>query len=76
MSDQIETTTPVASGGGADPMAFTHDWHQSVLEDFLVTLETGKPPLASGRSALAAHAVIDAITTSARRGHPMPVEPL
>jgi len=73
---RIETTGATAgTGGGADPMAFTHEWHQSVLEDFLVTLETGRPPLASGRSALAAHAVIDAITNSARRGHPMPVEP-
>lgn len=64
------------TGGGADPMAFTHGWHQSVLEDFLDTLDTGSPLLASGRSALAAHAVIEAITQSARRGHPMPVEPL
>ena len=63
------------TGGGADPMAFTHDWHQSVLEDFVASLDEGRPPLASGRSALAAHAVIDAITQSARRGHPMPVEP-
>ena len=62
------------TGGGADPMAFTHDWHQTVLEDFVDTLDTGRPPLATGRSALAAHAVIDAITQSARRGHPMPVE--
>ena len=61
------------TGGGADPMAFTHDWHQAVIEDFARCAATpAAPPLASGRSALAAHAVIDAITQSARRGHPMP----
>ena len=42
------------TGGGADPMAFTHDWHQTILEDFVAALDTGTAPLASGRSALSA----------------------
>ncbi|MBF9035570.1 Gfo/Idh/MocA family oxidoreductase [Rhodobacterales bacterium HKCCE2091] len=62
------------TGGGADPMAFTHDWHKDILADFLDCLDTGRPPLVTGREALKAHALIDAIVTSARRGHAMPVE--
>ncbi|WP_298841555.1 Gfo/Idh/MocA family oxidoreductase [uncultured Roseobacter sp.] len=57
-----------ATGGGADPMAFTHAWHQTVLEDFAASLLSGKEPLASGRSALSAQAVIAAMETAARTG--------
>ncbi|MEL6531542.1 MAG: Gfo/Idh/MocA family oxidoreductase [Pseudomonadota bacterium] len=64
-----------ATGGGADPMAFTHAWHRAVLRDFLDALDEGRPPAITGRDALAVHALIEAITVSARRGHAMPVEP-
>lgn len=57
-----------ATGGGADPMAFTHDWHQGIIEDFVDALRQGRAPAASGADALAAHALIDAIETSARDG--------
>ncbi|WP_375229708.1 Gfo/Idh/MocA family protein [Roseobacter sp. S98] len=57
-----------ATGGGADPMAFTHAWHQSVLEDFATTLRTGGEPLATGRSALPAQAVIATMEEAARTG--------
>ncbi|MDD9923221.1 MAG: Gfo/Idh/MocA family oxidoreductase [Boseongicola sp.] len=50
-----------ATGGGADPMAFTHDWHQTVIEDFAKALAHQTPPLCSGRDALSAHAVIAAM---------------
>lgn len=63
-----------ATGAGADPMAFTHEWHRSVLEDFVTALDRGRPPMVTGREALAAHALIDAITASARHGRAMPVE--
>lgn len=56
------------SGGGADPMAFTHEWHQTVIEDFATSLSTGATPLASGQSALMAHCVIDAMQTAAASG--------
>ncbi len=46
------------TGGGADPMAFTHAWHQNVLENFANALTTGNEPLACGRSALHVHALI------------------
>lgn len=50
-----------ATGGGADPMAFTHEWHQTILEDFATCIQTGNEPMASGASALHAHRVIDAM---------------
>jgi predicted dehydrogenase len=57
-----------ATGGGADPMAFTHEWHQSVLEDFAAALRDGRDPAITGRAALHAHRLIDAITRAARDG--------
>ncbi|MBV6656550.1 MAG: Gfo/Idh/MocA family oxidoreductase [Devosiaceae bacterium] len=54
------------TGGGADPMAFTHDWHQGVIEDFADAVADGRPPIVTGRQALASHALIDAITRSSQ----------
>lgn len=56
------------TGGGADPMAFTHEWHQAIIEDFSDALTKGRPPVASGRAALTAHHLIDAISRSASTG--------
>jgi predicted dehydrogenase len=56
------------TGGGADPMAFTHEWHQAIIEDFADALAAGRPPIASGHAALAAHHLIDAIVRSASEG--------
>ncbi len=61
------------TGGGADPMAFTHAWHQSVLEDFASALREGRPPAIPGRDALDAHRLIDAITRSAAAGRTVSV---
>ena len=61
------------TGGGADPMAFTHDWHQAVLEDFRDALRDGRAPCVTGQGALAAHALIEAITNSARLGQSIEV---
>ncbi|KPP88067.1 MAG: putative dehydrogenase [Rhodobacteraceae bacterium HLUCCA08] len=61
------------TGGGADPMGFTHHWHQGILEDFVAALDEGRAPVASGAAALAAHALIDAITVSDRTGQPQEV---
>ncbi len=54
----------MATGGGADPMAFTHEWHQTMIEDFADAIRSGRPPLAPGREALAVHYLIDAINRS------------
>ena len=63
-----------ASGGGADPMRFTHAWHQGILEDFVDALETGRPPVATGRRTLRVHALIDALATSSSSGTACQVE--
>jgi predicted dehydrogenase len=57
-----------STGGGADPMAFTHEWHQSILEDFADALRQGRAPLVIGRQALESHRLIDAITLCAHEG--------
>lgn len=65
--EQIGSET--ATGAGADPMAFSSDGHMAMIEDFMNAIETGTQPLASGRSALDVHQMIDAIEMSAQRGH-------
>ena len=57
-----------ASGAGADPMAFSSDLHRRVIEDFADCLTSGAEPLASGRSALGVHALIEAIEAAGRSG--------
>lgn len=56
------------TGGSADPMAFTHAWHQAVIEDFAQSVQTGGSPLATGREAVHVHAVIHAMEKAARSG--------
>lgn len=56
------------TGGGADPMAFTHEWHQGVIEDFADAIASGRPPVAPGREALHVHRLIDALMMSSRQG--------
>jgi len=50
-----------AGGSGADPMDFPHHYHRAVWEDFLDAVESGREPLVSGREALKAHRLIDAL---------------
>ena len=64
---QSETLGDIAgTGGGADPMAFTHDWHRDVLADFVDALTKGRPPMVTGRAALKVHALIDGLIQSSR----------
>jgi len=56
------------TGGGADPMAFTHEWHQSIIEDFADAISTGHDPVVTGEAALISHDFIDAIERSAKSG--------
>jgi predicted dehydrogenase len=50
------------NGAGADPMAFSFDYHRSLLADFLDAVTTDRAPRVSGREALKVHALIAAIT--------------
>ena len=56
------------TGGGADPMAFTHEWHQGVFEDFADAISSGRAPVVTGEAALLSHRLIDAIINSADTG--------
>jgi len=61
----FEFKTEAGGGGtGADPMAFPHDWHRSVLEDFLDSIEKNRQPRVSGAEALKVHRFIDRILQS------------
>lgn len=62
-----------ATGSGADPMAFSSDWHRAVIADFVKAIAERRPPMISGREALKVHALIDAIETAARTGERSPV---
>ncbi|MEO1746213.1 MAG: Gfo/Idh/MocA family oxidoreductase [Pseudomonadota bacterium] len=57
-----------ATGAGADPMAFTSDWHRFMIENFADHLRDRTPLHAPGRSALAVHRLIAAIEMSGRQG--------
>ncbi len=57
-----------ATGAGADPMAFTSDWHRDMIVDFVDAIRDGREPRASVESALPVHAVIEAIERSGRSG--------
>jgi predicted dehydrogenase len=63
-----------SSGGtGADPMAFPHDYHRSLIADFLDALDQRRPPAVSGDEALRVHRLIDALLEAAATGRPAKV---
>lgn len=64
----LEIDGSVEGGGGADPMAFSHEPHRRLIEDFVDAVRSGREPRVSGRSALTVHALIDAIAESSAKG--------
>lgn len=60
-------------GAGANPMAFSHQNHRAVLSDFLSAIRDGHDPKVSGREALKAHRLIDAILRADESGRREPV---
>lgn len=57
-----------AGGTGADPMAFPHDYHRAVMEDFIDAISSGREPKVTGEEALRVHRLIDALIASGARG--------
>jgi len=58
-------------GDDAGPMIAKHEWHRCVIEDFVLAITANRPPIATGRDALATHRLIEAIETSSRLGSPV-----
>jgi predicted dehydrogenase len=63
-----------AGGTGADPMAFPHDYHRSLLADFLEAIEEGREPRVNGVEALKVHRLIDALLETGATGRPTAVD--
>jgi UDP-N-acetyl-2-amino-2-deoxyglucuronate dehydrogenase len=59
---------------GASPAVLADfSGHRRILEDFLTSLATGRPPLCEGREGCRSVAVVEAAYESARRGAPVEV---
>lgn len=56
------------SGGGADPMAFSHKGHRAVIADLLDAIDQNREPEIGGRSVLPVHRLIDGLLKSAETG--------
>lgn len=54
-----------ATGGGANVMDFPHDWHRSLIGDFLDAIKEGREPVVSGAEALRSQQLIAAILDKA-----------
>ena len=66
LADGKRFETKAEGGGtGADPMAFPHDWHRALLEDFFASIKENREPRVSGAEALKVHRFIDRILRSA-----------
>ena len=63
-----------AGGGGADPMAFSHEAHKALITDFLDAVEGNRDPVVSGREALKVHRLIEALLRSSEEGRVVEVE--
>jgi predicted dehydrogenase len=53
------------TGAGGDPMAFSHQWHRALIEDFIGAIRNARAPEVTGHAALAVHKLIDALLISA-----------
>lgn len=62
------TPDPLASGTGADPMAFDHGMHRAVIREFVEAVAAGRDAPVPAREAIAVHHFIDALLASSREG--------
>jgi UDP-N-acetyl-2-amino-2-deoxyglucuronate dehydrogenase len=60
-----------AGGGGADPMAFSHEAHKALITDFLDAVDEDRDPVVSGREAVKVQVLIEAILQSSAEGRPV-----
>ena len=67
-TEEIVDDGALGGGAGADPMAFPHQHHRAVIEDFLDAIEEGRDPAVTGREALKVHRLIAAILRSSETG--------
>lgn len=54
------------SGAGANPMAFGHEMHRALIENFIDAVRTGAPLRVNGDDALKAHRFIESILAASR----------
>jgi UDP-N-acetyl-2-amino-2-deoxyglucuronate dehydrogenase len=67
-TDKIVDDGALGGGAGADPMAFSHEHHRAVIEDFLDAIEKNGEPGVTAREALKVHRLIAAILRTAATG--------
>ncbi len=72
-AEEVIADGTAGDGAGANPMAFSHNNHRAVLTDFVAAIREGRDPKVSGREALKAHRLIDAILRAADSGEREPV---
>ena len=63
-----------AGGGGADPMAFSHEAHKALITDFLDAVRNRREPVVSGREAVKVQVLIEAILQSSAEGRAVSIE--
>ena len=68
-----EGSAEAGGGGGADPMAFSHEPHQALITDFLDAIDEKRPAVTHGREAFKVHALIDTLLRAAEAGRHLPV---
>ena len=72
---RTEAVGEAAAGGGtADPMAFSFEWHQKLIADFLDAIDEDREPQATLSQALNSHRLIDALVRSSNEERHIDVE--
>jgi predicted dehydrogenase len=64
-----------AGGGGADPMAFSHDAHKALIADFVQSIRERREPAVSGREAVKVQVLIEAMLRSSAESRAVSIEP-
>ena len=61
----IEVKAEGGTGGGANIMDFPHDWHRSLITDFVASIQNQRPSRTHGGEALQTHQWIDDLLAAA-----------